>query len=41
MNARDTGKNKADSAPTLMELSLTGETLNNLLHKIVPEDVVL
>lgn len=41
MDAGDTGKNKADKAPALMELSLTGEMMNKLLHMIVPGDIVL
>lgn len=41
VDAGETGKNKADKAPALMELILTGETVNTFLRKIVPEDIVL
>lgn len=40
-NAGDIGKNKADKSFALMELSLMGETVNKLLPKSIPEDIVL
>lgn len=41
LNAGDIGKNKADKSFALMVPSLMGETVNKLLPKSIPEDIVL